>query len=84
MVEHCRRSLLTDPRSNLGDSSAEGLDEETSGDNISPWAGGHSCDLLGKNVTVFCPYPKNLPKANSYFYFYFFFKKIHIFIFKKI
>lgn len=77
MVEHCRRSLLADPRSSLGDSSAEVLDEETSGNNISPWTGGHSCDLSGKNVTVFCPYPKNLPKANSYFYFF------RIFIFLK-
>lgn len=63
MVEHCRGGLLADPCSSFGDSSAEGLDEETSGNNTSSWAGGHSCDLSGKNVTVFCPYPKNLPKA---------------------
>ena len=31
--------------------------------NVSMWSKNRSCDILVKNVTIFCPCPKSLPKS---------------------
>ena len=42
-----------------------GLTQEVSEEkNLSMLPRDHSCDILVKNMTGFCPCPKNLPEAN--------------------
>lgn len=31
--------------------------------NIGSWFSGHSCDILTKNIVIFCPCHENLPEA---------------------
>ena len=45
----------------LEDNNAEtSVENVSAGNNISNWARDYLCDVLAKNVSAFCPCPKNL------------------------
>lgn len=66
--EYCNQGLSKDPSRRFCAEShvlCQGLAQEEGKQGLrSNWAASHSCDVLAKNVAVFCPCPKNFFEAN--------------------
>jgi hypothetical protein len=61
LTSHLTRNI--EPISAEGDLNSQDMGQEALEKNISIWPRNYSCDILAKDVAVFCPCLKSMPEA---------------------